>query len=284
MLDRFQLKLIMLFFMLLDHIASFIPNTPLWFHYIGRLVAPTFFFLLIDGYFHTRNKYNYARRLFVASGIMASGNILITTIFPSGITNGDVNIYLVGIIITVAVLLSTYIAYKSPSENMFRIIFCGVIMLLAPIIFSIVFTDVRGVENNIFLSMAFSIVLLNFIEIRDKENAKPLTSLSIVIILFLSLFTEGSILGPILTFIFYNFRDKKLSLVLFYSIFSLLFMGSDFNYNGLFVENIQWMMIFSIPFFFSYNGKKGSDIKYLFYAFYPIHIWILYIMGLFMKR
>lgn len=284
MFNRFQLKLIMLFFMLFDHIASFIPNTPLWFHYIGRLVAPTFFFLLIDGYFHTRSKYNYAKRLFVASGIMASGNILITTIFPSEITNGDVNIYLVGIIITAAVLLSTYIAYKTPSENMSRIIFCGVIMLFAPIIFSIIFTDIIGVKNNIFLSMAFSIVLLNFIEIRDKENNKPLTSLSIVIILFLSLFTEGSILGPIFTFIFYYFRDKKLSLVLFYSIFSLLFMGNDFSYNGLFVENIQWMMIFSIPFFFSYNGKKGKDLKYLFYAFYPIHIWILYIIGFFMKR
>ncbi|WP_291580666.1 TraX family protein [Clostridium sp. UBA6640] len=284
MLNRFQLKLIMIFFMLLDHIASFVPNTPLWFHYIGRLVAPTFFFLLIDGYFHTRSKYNYAKRLFVASGIMASGNMLITTIFPSGITNGDVNIYLIGIIITAAVLISTYIAYKTPSKNMFRIIFCGVIMLLAPIIFSIFFTDVRGVNNNIFLSMAFSIVLLNFIEIRNKENNNSLTSLSIVTILFLSLFTEGSTLGPILTFIFYHFRDKKLSLVLFYSIFSLLFMGSNFSYNGLFVENIQWMMIFSIPFFFSYNGKKGSDIKYLFYAFYPIHIWILYIIGFFMKR
>ncbi len=284
MFNRFQLKLIMLFFMLLDHIASFIPNTPLWFHYVGRLVAPTFFFLLIDGYFHTRSKYNYAKRLFVASGIMASGNILITTIFPSGITNGDANIYLVGIIITAAVLLSTYIAYKAPSENMFRIIFCGVIMILAPIIFSIIFTDIRGVKNNIFLSMAFSIVLLNFIEIRDKENNKPLTSLSIMIMIFLSLFTEGSILGPILTFIFYYFRDKKFSLVLFYSIFSLLFMGNDFSYNGLFIENIQWMMIFSIPFFFSYNGKKGSDLKYLFYAFYPIHIWILYIIGFFIER
>ena len=32
--DRFSLKIIMIIFMVFDHIAQFIPNTPYWFHWL----------------------------------------------------------------------------------------------------------------------------------------------------------------------------------------------------------------------------------------------------------
>lgn len=38
-----MIKLIALVCMLIDHIGEFIPQSPLWFRYIGRLAAPLFF-------------------------------------------------------------------------------------------------------------------------------------------------------------------------------------------------------------------------------------------------
>lgn len=58
------LKLIAMFFMLVDHIAEFIPNIPIQFHWIGRLSAPIFFFCLIEGYKNTSSKKNYFMRLY----------------------------------------------------------------------------------------------------------------------------------------------------------------------------------------------------------------------------
>jgi len=38
-------------------------------------------------------------------------------------------------------------------------------------------------------------------------------------------------------------------------------------------------MIAALPFIILYNGERGRySLKYLFYVFYPLHIWILYIV------
>lgn len=41
-----SLKVIALILMLLDHIGQFIPGTPLWLHWLGRLSAPVFMFCM----------------------------------------------------------------------------------------------------------------------------------------------------------------------------------------------------------------------------------------------
>lgn len=41
-------------------------------------------------------------------------------------------------------------------------------------------------------------------------------------------------------------------------------------------NRLQWLMILVIPFLWIYNGKKGKGIKWFYYLFYPLHIWILY--------
>lgn len=74
---QFQLKLLMVFLMLLDHIHQFIPGTPLFFTWLGRLVAPTFMFLVAEGLYHTRDRKRYFLRLFSAGVFMALMNQLI---------------------------------------------------------------------------------------------------------------------------------------------------------------------------------------------------------------
>ena len=70
---------------------------------------------------------------------------------------------------------------------------------------------------------------------------------------------------------------------MYYPIFSALtfvfISGFSFTYENLFLINYQWMMILALPFMLIYNGEKGRGLKWLFYIFYPVHIFILFILG-----
>lgn len=53
-LDSFTLKIIAIITMLLDHIYTYIGpsmSIPIWFGYLGKISAPIFFYLIIEGEF-----------------------------------------------------------------------------------------------------------------------------------------------------------------------------------------------------------------------------------------
>lgn len=279
-MDRFKLKLLMLLLMVVDHIGFFLPNTPLWLNYIGRVVAPVFFFLLVDGFFRASNRYNYAKRLMVAAGIMTTGNLLVSILFPMGDKTIGPFMYVVAIVLAIILAVITWLTYKASAYDGRRILFTGIVLALTPLLFN----DIFQLNNNIFLPMALGIMMLNTIEYDKKVKRSTQNTLIIVGILFITAFTEGSLLISFMILIFYYFRNDRKMLIITYTVLSFIFTISDLSYRGLFIENYQWMMVFALPFFFLYNGKKGRDVKYLFYGFYPLHIWILYIMGYFMQK
>ena len=41
------------------------------------------------------------------------------------------------------------------------------------------------------------------------------------------------------------------------------------------VNNIQLYSLIAFIFIYFYNGKKGKDIKYFFYLYYPLHLLLL---------
>jgi hypothetical protein len=87
-LNSFQLKTIAAILMVLDHLKQFIPIMPLWFRYLGRIVAPVFFFLTVEGFVHTRSRRRYIARLLGAGIVMAIGSGILTYLFPT-----DVGLY-----------------------------------------------------------------------------------------------------------------------------------------------------------------------------------------------
>ena len=230
-LNSFQLKIIMCIFMFMDHMAEFIPGTPLWFRYIGRVVAPIFFFLLIEGYFHTKNKTAYAKRLFIFALIMLIVNRLLDSLI-------------------------------FPAKNI-------------------------GIHNNIFLSLFWGVMLLNSIEkYKISYEDKKSNLISILLISILSMFSEASFLGLGMVLIFYFYKEKILIRDLLYILLSLstIFLFGSISLTSLLSENFQWMMVFSLLFIHMYNGKKGLGLKYFFYIFYPLHVWILYIISYYMSK
>ncbi len=74
-LNANQLKLIAIIAMTVDHLTwTFSPGfSDKWYivlaHIIGRLTAPIMWFFVAEGYHHTRNLKNYAKRLFVLAVI-----------------------------------------------------------------------------------------------------------------------------------------------------------------------------------------------------------------------
>ncbi|MCY6371716.1 TraX family protein [Clostridium ganghwense] len=237
-LNSFQLKIFAMILMVLDHLVTYVPNMPVWFSYVGRLVAPIFFFFIVEGFFHTRSRLKYTFRLFTWSLVMFTGSKLVVMLFKRE----------------------------------------------------------YGLHNNIFLSMAMAVLLMSIIEWtkKNKEN-KKLYVLGIIVAIAavaLSVVTEASIYGVAMTLVFYFLRDKKGKMVIVYIITSLILtLGlslptfiTDTNYTvyGLFFFDIQWMQVFAFPFFLMYNGKRGLNTKftkYLFYIFYPVHLWCIYIIG-----
>ena len=72
-MNIFQLKIIAMIAMFLDHIAYFFPDLPmsLPLHWIGRIAAPIFIFGVVNGVKYTSSKRMYILRLYLANIVMA---------------------------------------------------------------------------------------------------------------------------------------------------------------------------------------------------------------------
>ena len=227
-LDAFRLKLLAMGLMLLDHIYYFIPGAPIWFTWLGRIVAPIFFFLSVEGFCHTRSRPRYIARMFVWAGVMFVGTRLITHYFPP---------------------------------------------VRTPIV------------NNIFLSLALSLCLMSVIEWTRATGNQTWGAPAAVAVGVLSLFTEASLYGLGMTLVFYLFRGDRVRMAVAYVLVSLalsLSFSPEISLEQLLYYNYQWMMVFSIVLILLYNGQRGPNnnfTKYLFYVFYPAHVWVLYLVG-----
>lgn len=252
-LTGFQLKIIGLFFMIFDHISEFFSFTeaiPLAFKWVGRIVAPIFIFMTVEGYTHTRSKKKYMLRLYIASVLMNIGNYLIPNYFQRtddfALMN---NIFATLFMITVYLCIIDFITKGIKEKSIMRIFF-GSLLFLLPIALSIFF--VVNMENLIYL----------------------------IFVIPSPLFVEG---GPIFVgigVIMYLLRgDKKKLLIAYIAICVAIMFTGEISIHSLLFNNYQWMMIFATPLLYLYNGKKGKGMKYLFYVFYPAHIYVFYIIS-----
>ncbi len=121
----FALKVIGTLLMVIDHIGYFIPSSPAYFRWIGRIVAPMFFFLATEGYDHTRDRNKYIKRLYIAALVMFVGSIILWIPFreEAFITNN--------IFFTLAVNLSLIKEIEKDERNKLLIIIFILLALIA---------------------------------------------------------------------------------------------------------------------------------------------------------
>lgn len=271
-LNTFQIKIIALVTMTLDHIAVFqvLSTDPIFnerLRMIGRISAPLFLFILIEGLHHTRSKPKYILRLYLMSVITAAINHTILSISKTDIITSFGNILHTFFYTALFVYCIETILKNRKSIYSVLAAGCGIIIpfLLVPV--------------NIFLS----------------ENGYGNIWQIIRIFAPSPLSLEYSFLFVLLGITWYFVNNKNINCIIF-GILSLLsfFIPAEVfltppltcfhpmycNFYVLFVS-FQWNMFLAIPFMLLYNGKKGKSMKYLFYIYYPLHQYVLFALRLF---
>ena len=241
-MSSFALKMIAIITMLIDHITAVLVPSDSWFYLVGRLIGrlafPIFAFLLVEGFFHTRSVKKYLIRL----GIFA----LISEIpFDLAFYNSSFS----------------GASIKADLPNMFK----------DAELFDIVIGRFMR-HQNIFFTLFIGLLTVWLMSMVEKKYSKNLVYVNIInalITVGLSLGaaflrTDYGFMGVLLIVAFYLFRGSKPLLAI-----AMIILSSSL------LQAVSTLSIIPIGF---YNGKKGKSMKYFFYAFYPVHIFILYVL------
>lgn len=144
------------------------------------------------------------------------------------------------------------------------------------------------ISNNIFLTLALGVTSLYLLE--ELKDRKALRFLTIFIVFVLgTFFSEGGLLLIPFILIIYAYRDRpRIRNIIFVFISLILGLsvwvdyGSFFSsLNMFFINSDGLIFVMALPFIYLYNGKSGSKkySKYIFYIFYPLHLWTIAIFA-----
>ena len=136
-------------------------------------------------------------------------------------------------------------------------------------------------ELNVIFTLLLSFLMLCIIDSPLDRFPKVLLA---VLLFVLSAFCDWAIFMPLMVLFFYLLKDNRRALIIFYCILSLLVVLADIAilcYRGYhwYWELWQAGMFLFIPLLLLYNGEPGSRHpfhKWIFYAFYPGHLLVLW--------
>lgn len=213
-LSNFDLKIIAIITMTIDHIGAIMyPNIDI-FRIIGRVSFPIFAFLLVEGFNHTSNKLKYFLRLLFFA-------IITQPIYDYAFNNQELNILFT---FSLSFLLLSSLDFIKKIINKYS----------------------KGIENYLYKTVFYSLTYILFA------------------LFSLILNVDYQALGVSLVFIFYLSSNIYLSFLLY--LLAVIFLATN---------TIQFYSLLSFIFIYLYNDKKGNNIKYFFYLYYPLHLLIL---------
>ncbi len=209
-LNSFCLKLIAVITMLTDHIGAVLFPGEMVFRYIGRIAFPIFIFLMVEGFYHTRNVQKYEIRMIIFAFI---------------------------------------------SEIPFDLAFSA--------------TPFDWESQNVFFTLAIGLIMLDLIKRSGKTYWKQICVLIVCVLAAVLLSTDYSGGGILLIYFFYQFRERPAAKIVITAAIAFFCFGA-----------IECFCLFAFIPILLYNGKRGPSLKYAFYAFYPVHLTILYLIGI----
>lgn len=310
------LKLIAIFVMLIDHIAAtildnvlitrdnlnavhstdFISSTIIYnidsiMRMIGRIGFPLFCFLLVEGFVHTRNKGKYTIRL--AAFALISEIPFDLAFEGKAFYFGYQNVFftlLIGFLVMWGFLL---IKDNLQDKSWFPIL--SVIGA-----FGIFWALSECVKSILYIVNSITVDFMG----RDLVPYSALSNKGLLI-------GVTAIVGVILTMLFFNRKSEEDSLGLLFADGVVLTAGmllanllsTDYSAFGVLTIAVMYALrrrpilsglggyitlvimslteltaaIALIP-IGKYNGERGLSLKYVFYAFYPVHLFILYLI------
>ncbi|MGN0984766.1 MAG: TraX family protein, partial [Gemmiger sp.] len=254
-----QLKALALALMLLDHIHYFFAFTglvPLWFTQAGRLAAPLFLFCAVEGFAHTRDRRRYFLRIYLLGAAM--GGLEFFMMYGGFLNQAD------GFFPQNAILQSlTLCILLWQGIDWLR---AGRFLPGAAVILGVALWPFAAAQLSTLPGLATPVGLVCF----TLLPAWPLI-------------TDGGvyfILGGVLLHLF---RGTRWQLPLWAAwVFLTEFLltgylvGAAEQWGLLFTEYYQWFALLAALPMALYNGRRGNGPKWLYYWFYPAHIYLLY--------
>jgi len=252
--DAFFLKMVAIIGMILQHSVLVLGDViPLGFHFplqmAGGLTFPIMAFFLVEGYRHTSNVKRYMGRLFVW-GLISQVPYMLAFGAPLGI------IITPNIMFTLFLSLLVLVMYdRLKSRGLF--VFLFIVICAVTILFD------WGVIGP-------AVVFIYYIIKTEKLRRiiPPITAAAYNLIAF-SLFGAILAIGVILV----NASPE------FAEIFAETLYPKtmdDINVGAAFASIMFPIGSFlAVPLILRYSGERGRSMKYLFYAFYPLHLLIL---------
>ena len=261
-LDGFQLKLIALVIMTIDHIYYFgcsLTDMPEIMTLIGRIAAPIFVFFVTEGFVHTHSRGRYLLRLYIGGVLMQIGNLFVNICFP--MQNGV--IVLNGIFTTMAVIV-IYLWWIENMRKAWREHRRGCAVLYA---------------------LAMAALLLSIVPVQMLLPVSPLAVQLATIFVPSPVWCGGSRLIVLIGIGFYYCRNSKRAIAIFYTAFlcAVLALQCLVAFDWEVVRSVFFMWL-ALPLILSYNGQRGRGMKYLFYVYYPAHVYILAIAASLLGR
>ncbi len=215
-LNTFSLKWIAIISMLIDHIGAVLFPWCEWLRIIGRLAFPIFAYLLVEGFFYTKDIKKYLIRL----GIFA----LI-------------------------------------SEIPFDLAFFGSVFAFG--------------HQNVFFELLVGMLMLYFMV---KSPGKMQQAVIMIVAMLVSdwLCMDYGSWGILMILAFYLCRDKKALKIALIVLLNIMMWQS-----GYLTQQFAGFAMIPIAF---HNRQLGPKMKMFFYAFYPAHLLVLFLISMIMYR
>lgn len=248
-LNGFQLKILALIIMTMDHIHYFfglIAPVPELFTMIGRIAAPIFVFMVANGFAHTHSRGKYLLRLYTGAVLMQLGNRVVNACFPlpnDAIVMNGIFGTMSAIVLTLLGVEAVRACVRTRRYGRAALAVAGLLALYA--------------------SGLAAIPLF---------SAAPLAGQLLMIFVPMPFLVEGSILFVLLGVGMYYCRNSKKALAIFYTLTILAIVALNrFAVGAVTMGVFMWL---ALPFMLLYNGERGRGMKYLFYAYYPAHVYL----------
>ena len=282
-LSNANLKYIGSIAMLLDHIWFYFPEqTPILFHWIGRIAAPLFLFCLAEGMRHTKNRNLYLCRLLGMNLLM----IILCEFF-------HLEQNFIGDLFQTALLIDLYITWKeNESCRKWKLVIYLLSQILSASIIIFCAEMLEGLSNELHLFVSLlccsSLIITEggilFVLLgvcyyfANKQTVWILTITSLfVVVYYLLHYTPCASVAITYTAILLG-RPIAIFFQITLHYFFHYYGWKQLTNISIFSLECQWMMIFSfIPICF-YQGEHGKQNKWLFYFFYPAHLVLLSVL------
>lgn len=152
-------------------------------------------------------------------------------------------------------------------------VFCQAVYLLAE----------RSVEQCILITFTFSILIICSFDLASKDKRYIPVMLCLIVFAYFIAEKLPSLLPSTDFSIDYGFFGIMLAPLIYIGTnrpSRLVLTAVGLVFVALVRTPDQWLSLLSLPLLALYNGKRGFKMpKYFFYAYYPLHLGIIYIIN-----